>query len=239
MRTSGLPFLVRVAVAVTVGPALLAGLAGCAGGSGGSGGEAGSASCAAVLVHGGHTYLGHGGVRRDPAVTGRSLPAALPGCNDTGGDTDGDTGGWSQDEKDEHVRVEELADVAPATAVLFRGSVYVRDGRDLPGTTRGWFRAPGCGSTGTFALTGDWLGVTGSRRPRFDGDLRPPYRLEVHVTSGPARYVGATITVRATRSTDPALTRSDVRTSLWRGGQVRASVRCTDRRFEALALDAS
>jgi hypothetical protein len=135
--------------------------------------------------------------------------------------------------------VEELADVAPATAVLFRGSVYVRDGRDLPGTTRGWFRAPGCGSTGTFELTGDWLGVTGSRRPRFDGDLRPPYRLEVHVTSGPTRYVGATIMLRATRSTVPALTPSDVRTSLWRGGQVRASVRCTDRRFEALALDAS
>ena len=128
--------------------------------------------------------------------------------------------------------------LTPGTAVLFDGSVYVRDGRDLPEATRGWFRAPRCGGAGTFEVTGDWLGVTGPRRPRFDGDLRPPYRLEVHVTSGPTRYVGATIMLRATRSTVPALTPSDVRTSLWRGGQVTASVRCTDRGFEALALDA-
>ena len=227
MRTSDLPIPVRVAVAVAAGPVLLGGLAGCAGGGGG---ETGSASCAAILVYDGHTYLGHGGIRRDPEVTGRSLPAVLPGCNDTGGP--------SEAEHDEHVRVEELADVAPGTAVLFDGSVYVRDGRDLPEATRGWFRAPRCGSAGTFEVTGDWLGVTGPRRPRFDGDLRPPYRLEVHVTSGPTRYVGATIMLRATRSTVPALTPSDVRTSLWRGGQVTASVRCTDRGFAALALDA-
>ena len=82
MRTSGLPILVRVAVAVAAGPVLLGGLAGC---GGGGGGETGSASCAAILVYDGHTYLGHGGIRRDPEVTGRSLPAVLPGCDDTGG----------------------------------------------------------------------------------------------------------------------------------------------------------
>lgn len=57
---------------------------------------------------------------------------------------------------------------------------------------------------GTFELTSDWLGITGSRRTRFVGDLRPPYRLEVHVTKGPPAYVGATIALHADIGTDPA-----------------------------------
>ncbi len=93
-----------------------------------------------------------------------------------------------------------------------------------------------CGTAGTFELTGDWLGVTGSKQARFDGDIRLPYRLEVQVRSGPARYVGTTLMVRATEATDPALTPADVKASLWQRGQVTASVQCTDRHFEALAL---
>jgi len=217
-----MPNFVRLAATVVAGSMLLAGLSGC------SGGDAGSASCAAAIVYDGHTYLGNGGLKRDPEVTGRSMPAVLPGCNDTGGQ--------SEVEKDETVRVAELADVASSTAVFFHGSIYIREGRDLPKDTKRWFRAPRCGTAGTFEVAGDWLGVTGPKRPRFDGDIRPPYRLEVHVTSGPARYVGTTIMVRATEATDPALTPADVEASLWRGGQVRASVRCADRHFEAIAL---
>lgn len=217
-----MPIFMRLAGTVVAGSMLLAGLSGC------SGGDAGSASCAAVLVYDGRTYLGTARVMRDPEVTGRSMPAVLPGCDDSGGQ--------SQAEKDESVRVYELADVASSTAVLFHGSIYIRNGRDLPKETQRWFRAPRCGTARTFEVTGDWLDVTGPKKPRFDGDIRPPYRLEVHVTSGPTRYVGATIIVRATEATDPALTPADVKASLWKGGQVSASVQCAGRRFEALAL---
>jgi hypothetical protein len=222
MRASGTPMFTRLAVTVVAGPMLLAGLSAC------SSGHDGSASCAAVIVYDGHTYLGNGGVKRDPEVTGRSMPAVLPSCDDTGGQSEAD--------KDESVRVVELADVAASTAVFFQGAIYVRDGRDLPKQTQRWFRAPQCGTDGTFELTGDWLGVTGPKQARFDGDIRLPYRLEVHVTSGPTRFVGTTILVRATEATDPALTSADVKASLWQGGQVTASVQCADRHFEALSL---
>ena len=217
-----MPIFMRLGVTVVAGSMLLAGLSGC------SGGDAGSASCAAAIIHDGHTYLGTARVMRDPEVTGRSMPAVLPGCDDSGGQ--------SEAEPDVSVRVDELADVASSTAVLWHGSIFIRDGRDLPKETQRWFRAPRCGTAGTFEVTGDWLGVTGPKKPRFDGDIRPPYRLEVHVTSGPTRYVGATIMVRATEATDPALTPADVKASLWQGGQVSASIQCAGRHFEAIAL---
>ena len=90
MRTSGMPIFMRFGVAVAAGSMLLAGLSGC------SGGDARSASCAASIVYDGHTYWGRGDVKRDPEVTGRSMPAELPGC--------GDSGGQSEPEPDEAVR---------------------------------------------------------------------------------------------------------------------------------------
>ena len=156
------------------------------------------------------------------------MPAVMPGCDDSGGQ--------SEPEPDEDVRVEELVDVAPGTAVFWDGSIFIRDGRDLPQEPQRWFRVPRCRTAGTFAVTGDWLGVTGRNKVRFDGDLRPPYRLEVHVTSGPSPYVGARIMVRATEATDPALGPADVKGSLWKGGQLSASVRCAAGHFEAVAL---
>jgi hypothetical protein len=85
-------------------------------------------------------------------------------------------------------------------------------------------------------MTADWLGVTGSHKPRFEGDIRLPYRLEVHAVDGPGRYVGATLHVHADRATDPALGPRDVKTSLWHGGQVAARVDCVDGRFHVLSV---
>lgn len=222
MRTSGIPIYARRAATLVAGPMLLAGLTACGGGG------TGVADCAAVVVYKGHTYYGNGGVKRDPETTGRSMPAVMPGCDDTGDQ--------SKAERDEPVRVFELADVAPSTAVYLDGAIYIREGRDLPKPTRRWFLTPRCRTTGRFEMTGDWLGVTGPKKVRFDGDIRLPYRLEMHVTSGPSRYVGATIPVRATEATNPALTTEDVKKSLWKGGTVTASVHCAGRHFEALAL---
>jgi hypothetical protein len=194
----------------------------------GSPGGTSSAQCAAVLVYGDHSYAGRGHVRRDPATTGRIVTAMVPPCDDSGGRDQGETA--------QRVRVAELVDVPLETAFLWHDDVYVRHGRRLAPTTRNWFLTQRCSSVGTFQLTADWLGVTGPNRPRFDGDLRPPYRLEVHVTEGPRRYVGATILVRAGSSTDPALGPESVKTSLWKSGQVIATVSCANGGFRARAL---
>lgn len=194
----------------------------------GEGGGTGSASCAAVVVYQGHTYLGGGELKRDPATTGRHVEGVLPACDDSGGQ--------DRVEPEQPVRVDELSDVPLGTAFLWNGSVFVREGRVLPASTQIWFRQQRCTSPGEFDLVADWLGVTGPRKPRFDGDLRPPYRLEVHVTDGPREYVGTTIGVHADAATDPGLGTRDVKASLWRGGQVLAHVSCVHGRFRAHSL---
>lgn len=203
-------------------------VASCTSGDGDGGDGAESAACPAAVVYQGHTYWGHGEVKRDPATTGRLIEGMLPSCDDSGAQESVD--------RDQPVQVAELADVPLETAFLWNGSVYIRQGRELPAATQMWFRAPRCTSAGEFDLTADWLGVIGPKRPRFDGDLRPPYRLEVHVTTGPRRYIGTTIWVHADAATDPGLGTRDVKRSLWKGGQVVAHVSCADGRFQAHSL---
>jgi hypothetical protein len=195
--------------------------------SGQSGGTP-AASCAAVIVHDGHTYWGTAPVKRDPDTTGRLVNGVRPACDDTSGQ---ETAGPA-----EHVKVAELAGVPITTAFLWHTTVFVRRGSDLPAGTRPWFHAPRCRSAGDFNMTADWLGVTAPHKPRFDGDIRLPYRLELHVVDGPSPYVGATLQVHADRATDPALGPRDVTTSLWHGGQVAARVDCVDGRFHVLSL---
>jgi hypothetical protein len=200
---------------------LAAGLSGC--GSGGTTG--GEASCAALLDFAGHRYSGHGDLMREPATTGHTASGVAPGCDDGNGAAPHRT-----------VDVQELADVPMDRAVLVEGTIYVRTDTPLPEETRTWFEQPTCRTEGSFELRGTWLSVRGPHEPRFDGDLRPPYRLEMHVRTGPPDYARTTVTVRATADTDPLLGRKDVKTSLWEGGDVIAQVTCQDDRFVASAL---
>ncbi|HYQ31682.1 MAG TPA: hypothetical protein VEQ83_00595 [Lapillicoccus sp.] len=188
----------------------------------------GEASCAAVIEYRGHAYWGSGPLKRDPATTGRLVAGVIPACDDSGGQQPEDPA--------EPVEVAELADVPLDTAFTWNGAVFVRAGRELPAATRPWFHAPLCRRDAEFDLTADWVGVTRQEQPRFDGDLRPPYRLEVHVTQGPEEYVGATVLVHADAATKPGLGPRDVKSSLWEGGRVTARVECVDGRFHALAL---
>jgi hypothetical protein len=213
-------FLRRLTLLAATAPLLIA----CSNGDDGGG----EASCAASIVYRGDIYVGHGELKRDPATTGRQVTGALPGCHDSGGQDPA--------EPDEAVQVAELVEVPLDTAFQWNGSIFVREGRELPPETRSWFRAPRCTTAAEFELLGDWLGVTGPNKPRFDGDLRPPYRLQVHVTDGPAEYVGATIDVHADAATEPTLGPEDVEASLGEGGQVGALVRCDAGRFHALSL---
>jgi hypothetical protein len=204
-------------------------LTSCSSRAGGGEGGTDESSCAAMIEYGGHTYWGHGALKRDPMTTGRLVAGVLPGCDDSGG----------QDPAADHaepVQVAELVDIPLDTAFLWADTIFVRDGRVLPAAARSWFRAPPCTSDGEFDVTADWLGVTGPKKPRFDGDLRPPYRLRVHVTEGPGEYVGTSVLLHADAATEPDLDARDVKESLWEGGQVAARVRCDDGRFRAVSL---
>jgi hypothetical protein len=222
MTTTGRHLWAPLALAAIVA------LAGCASEQS-PGGSAGAASCAAVLDHDGARYVGHGDLKRDPDTTGRMVDAVVPGCDDTGGLVD--------PEPAEQVRVAELADVPLGTAVLHNGTVYLREGAELPAEARPWFTAPDCARSGEFELTGDWIGVTSKHDPRFDGDLRPPYRLELQVEDGPEEYVGSTVMLRATVGTDPRPGVPEVKASLWDAEPLVATVRCDDGRLLALSLE--
>lgn len=134
------------------------------------------------------------------------------------------------------MEVAELVDIPMTRAVLVRGTLYVRSDLPFPTPARAWFVAPSCRTPGAFRLRGDWLSVEGPHEPRFDGDIRPPYRLGIHVTEGPRAYRGTTVQVCATEHTHPALGPPDVKRSLWGGGKLVARVRCEDDRFIAEAL---
>ncbi|KRE94060.1 hypothetical protein ASG76_11720 [Nocardioides sp. Soil774] len=174
------------------------------------------------------TYIGIGGLLRDPEVTGEEVEAVMPGCNDTGGEMP----------PEETVTAQVLTEIGSDTALLFNGDVYVREGREAPEQLRYWRTAPKCSTEGTFELAGTWLGVQGPHKPQYDGDIQLPYRITVHVDEGPDEYVKTQITVHADISTSPALGPDDVKSSLWTGGTVTAQVRCDGDTFAATALTA-
>jgi hypothetical protein len=217
---------VRVFLAMS---ALTAVLAGCTQGTGpetslraSADADRGAAGlCPALLDYRGHRYTGHGELLRDPTTTGQFDTGSVPSC----------AGG-----ADRKVQVAELAEIPSRRAVLVDGTLYVRADRPFPDAARRLFEAPTCRTTGRFTVRGAWLSVQGPREPRFDGDLRAPYRLGVHVEHGPPRYRSTTIQIRATTRTAPTLRPRDVKSSLWRGGDLIAEVRCIGHSFSATSL---
>ncbi|MGN6574888.1 MAG: hypothetical protein ACTHKG_04315 [Nocardioides sp.] len=201
-------------------------LAGCSGSTDAGRADAGgAASCADLVRYDGHRYHGHGELQRMPATTRPAGTATRLGCDDGNGAS-----------PDEDIEVVELRDVPLGRGFLSHGQLYVRDDLDFPPAARVWFEPVRCTGAETFAMTGQWLGVESSREVRFDGDIRPPYRLTAWVTKGPAEYVDTRVTVHADEHTDPQLGPDDVRGSLWEGGDVTAQVHCKDGRFVADGL---
>ena len=197
-------------------------LAGC---SGSPGGSSGAASCADLVRYDDHRYHGEGELQRMPATGGPAGTATRVTCDDGSGESEAD-----------EVDVTELRDVPLERAFLSHGQIYVRDGRDLPEAARVWFARTTCDETGPFELTGQWLGVASPRKVRFDGDIRPPYRITAWVTAGPPAYVDTRVTVHATGRTHPQLGPQDVKRSLWEGGDVTAHLHCAGGRFVADGL---
>jgi hypothetical protein len=201
--------------------ALLLAVAGCSG-STGTGGEA---ACADLVRYDGHRYTGSGELQRMPATSGPAGTATRLACDDGNGAA-----------PEEDIAIEELREVPLDRAFLSHGQLYVRQDLDFPEQARAWFETTTCQETDPFDVTGQWWGVESRREVRFDGDIRPPYRITAWVTDGPAAYVETKVTVHATRATDPQLGPEDVKRSLWEGGDVTAHVHCEDGRFVADGL---
>jgi hypothetical protein len=187
--------------------------------------SSGDAVCATVADHDGRRYHGHGDLTRTPETTGRTVEVLLPGCDDGNGAAE-----------DRTAEAEELTGVPLARAFLVDGQVYVRGDAPLPDEVQAWFLPARCATAGPFEISGPWVGVRSRHEPRFDGDLRAPYRVEMWVEAGPEEYVGTRVTVRADEETTPGLGPRDVERSLWEGGDVVAQVRCEDGRFVADGL---
>jgi len=148
----------------------------------------------------------------------------LPGCHDTGG----------ADEPDEPVEVEVIRGVSPEVAVLFGGTLHVREGARLPATAAAWYASASCTSSGELRLAGRWVGVSEPAAPHFDGVLAPPYDVAIKVDEGPQRYVGSILEVQVDEATDPVLARSDLaQLDVVRLG---ATATCRDGGFVATSL---
>ena len=92
---------------------------------------------------------------------------------------------------------------------------------------------------GTVTMVGRWYGVTSNREVRFDGDIRPPLRIDFGVESTDPetdRYDGWEIRIRDTGAADPGLTPDDVKRALWSDALLEVKVHCVGKDFTAEAF---
>jgi hypothetical protein len=227
-------------------------LAGCASGAGspapeagapvGSGGgevpvesadpELGGGYCALEMTYQGRPYdpAPMGPPDRAPVLTGRTVLAQLPGCDDGSGAL-----------VPEDVEVREIAGVGPDTAVWWDDAILLARGKRLPESLAPLFRPATCRFSGSVEVSGRWLGVLSSKPARFDGDLRTPLRIDLYVedVADPAvdleRY---TISIRDVGDAMPALDKAMAEEALWSSSAaLKVSVACVDGEFRATSFD--
>ena len=184
-------------VAALAATALLAMTACAAGGTTAGGG--GDASCAAVLDFDGRRYVGDGLIGEGSVLKeGRRLGTGVqPGCDD---------GNGAAESLESVVHV--LPGVDPRVAVLTTGDrLWIAEETGAAavredGVLREVRRPAQCALDRPLTLTGDWIGVTQRARVRFDGDLRPPARMQV-VVAAPSPVVGPRFAAQALTVTIP------------------------------------
>jgi Family of unknown function (DUF6281) len=208
-------------------------LVACGGGSE-TEGVSGEGSCALVVHFRGHTY---GGISLKVApVEGKPLGSVvLPGCADTGP---------SKTTTGEHIQVARLPSVSPRIALVWRGrpdTVLVRKGlRALPTEVIRLLDAPRCDAgDAPISLGGQWLGILGADG-NTEVDLVPPYDVSLFVQDASSqRYLRAFLDVRVPFDLGRPLTRQDVRSSLWKGGNITVVATCRGRHYIAERIQAS
>ena len=190
-------------------------------------GSVSSASCVGLVVVDGVGFEGYRTPERPPTLSGRSLPAIEPACNDTN----------QADGREREIEVEEIEGISTGSAVWFEGSLFVRRGADLPESTDKWFRRLACSGDGPTDLVGNWIGVTSKKKVRFDGDIRTPLTIDFVIQETTPRsgdYVGYTIRIADDGGADPALDKHAVEEALQSSrADLRVDVHCDGDDFVA------
>jgi hypothetical protein len=180
----------------------------------------GGGLCALVVRFRGHDYEGLS-VRVAPRH-GRELgTGVIPACNDTN----------ESNGHPEHIAIQLLPGVAPGTAVVVRGwnnSVLVRDDvEEYPPPVQRLTEPVTCRPADEPVMfRGQWTGII-QPNGETELDLVPPYHVDVTVRQAShERYERAFVTVVVPPSLGTPLDRDDVRTSLWKGGDLSVRVHC-------------
>jgi hypothetical protein len=188
----------------------------------------GEGSCVFVVTFGGERYVGRQ-VFVEPPLGEALGEGVIPSC---------DAPNAGESVGDERIPVVELVGIDPSMAIVWEGqpsSILVREDIDLlPAELERYFERPVCDpSHEPIRLFGTWVGIIGPGETT-ELDLVPPYDLEllVSVASEP-EYQGADLIVRVPASAGRLVTKKDIRTSLWKGGSIEMTVRCSGARFMA------
>jgi hypothetical protein len=141
------------------------------------------ASCPYVVKFDGLTWSTIGS-EKSPVTEGTLGEGVVPRCDDGNGVSEERT-----------VQVDRIQGVDPTRAVAVNGEILLPvDGEGLPPGLLDAQRAVRCTLDGKVELLGQWTGVVSRREARFDGDVRPPYRIDFEtsdprVTDGYARVL--------------------------------------------------
>ena len=160
-----------------------------------------SSSCAMVLRWEDQEYTGGFPLRQRPPLTGRLIDMVLPGCDDTGS---------GEAEPDEVVQVEEIEGIDPAVAVYWHEAAHLAEGAEVPPELEQYRRRRTCDPEGPTTLVTEWVGVRQRKEVRFDGDFRPPLRLDVREVE-----TGDQLRIQDLGGADPDLGKRHARRALW------------------------
>jgi hypothetical protein len=117
----------------------------------------------------------------------------------------------------------------------YEEAIFVAEGlKSLPRELERLRREPTCvAKDSPIHLHGRWLGIIGPDG-KTEVDLVPPYELGVRVDEASvARYERVFLTIHVGESLGQPLTRDDVRSSLWEGGDLSLTATCVDGAFWA------
>lgn len=192
---------------------------------------AASAQCVLSLAYDGARFESAAGPPdRSPVLTGRTSTASMAGCDDGSGDGAGP----------EDVQVHEIEGVPVETAFWYQDSIMLREGAASPDSLDALYRAPICEFAGRVEVQGQWLGVSTSKKARFDGDLRTPLRIDLHVeevSDNAADLDRYTIRVHDDGTARPALDKTMAEAALWSSrAALKTVLVCADGKFHATSF---
>lgn len=185
------------------------------------------ADCARELTYDGATYTPVPGTLRMP-IAGKTLPgvARTGGCDDGNGRSD-----------PTDLTVQAVPGVG-SVAVIVSGDLWIRFGSELPPALSDVRADPTCETSSVpLSLEGTVTSLEPTQAPRFDGDIRAPYALELR-TDDPRlvqdRFAWVIVRAKGRAGSEPDA--ETVRRALWNGEPATVIVTCDGDRFEVLSV---